>query len=438
MYQIGYARVDITPTESVPLAGYGMTHRRMSTNVLDPLYSTCTALTDENGVTVLLIHNDLISSPVHFSMPIREAVSQATGVPVDYVLVCATHTHSAPDIHNLKMACIRRYNESLPAKIAQCAQEALADRKPARCFAGKTRTHRLNFVRHYILEDGHYKGDNFGTQYDSPIASHTSEADPEMRLVKFVRQGGKDVLMVNWQAHPLCTGGNAKPDVSADFVGAFRKEMEQALDCHFTYFTGGAGNISHYSRIPGEMIAHTNEEYGIALKNHAMTVEYEELALAPIRLMAYNYQEPLNRPDAASVERAQKVMDFWTHNADNSAAVQFALEYGFSSQYDAALLLARHKLDSDVVDIPLTAISFGAFGFASTPCEVFDTNAKYVRDFSALPMTFISSTTNDGIPYIPSAYGFVHGCYEAACTRCKPGAGERVAQTLVTMLHSLK
>ena len=37
--KIGYARIDITPTEPVPLAGYGNTSRRISQNVLSPLCS---------------------------------------------------------------------------------------------------------------------------------------------------------------------------------------------------------------------------------------------------------------------------------------------------------------------------------------------------------------------------------------------------------------
>ena len=39
----GFGRADITPTNSVPLAGFGNTEMRMSRRVLDPLYVSCVA-----------------------------------------------------------------------------------------------------------------------------------------------------------------------------------------------------------------------------------------------------------------------------------------------------------------------------------------------------------------------------------------------------------
>lgn len=72
---------------------------------------------------------------------------------------------------------------------------------------------------------------------------------------------------------------------------------------------------------------------------------------------------------------------------------------------------------------------------ATVPYEMFDTNAKYVRDNSPFKMTFISQTTNASVMYISSAYAFLHGCYEAACTDCKPGTGEKLAGMLVQMLE---
>ena len=438
MFTVGYSRVDITPTESVPLAGFGNTSRRMSNKILDPLYATCTALTDDAGVTVLLFHNDIIGSPVHIADPIRKAVSDATGVPFDHVIVGSTHTHSGPDIWNTAVPSIPRYNATLPGKLAQCATAAMADRKPAEGFYGTANTHRLNFVRHYILEDGNYVGSNFGSQHKSPILGHATEADSEMRLVKFVRQGGKDVILVNWQAHPTRTGGSDRFNISPDFVATFRKEMEDALDCHFTYFTGGAGNISPISRLPEEHVVDSYREHGKALKDHALTAVYQPLTLGPIRVTVNRHQELLNRPDPKLLELARPIAEYWVKTNDWPGSVAMAVEKGFSSQFAATNVIRRHNAENDIIPIPMTAISFGDFGFAAVPYEMFDTNAKYVRDNSPFKVTFVSSTTNASVMYIPSAYGFLHGCYEAACTDCKPGTGERLANILIRMLEDVK
>ena len=94
-FQVGFGRTDITPEDSVPLAGYGNTSKRMSTTLLDYLYASCLAITDPEGETVLLYSQDLVNSSQ--TETVRQAVSQATGVPEDHIMIAATHTHSAPD-----------------------------------------------------------------------------------------------------------------------------------------------------------------------------------------------------------------------------------------------------------------------------------------------------------------------------------------------------
>jgi len=92
----GYARVCITPEESVPLAGYGSSSARMSRNVLSDLYTACIAFSDEDANTVLLFVNDLNESRQEYTDPICRAVSEAVGISVEHITVAATHTHSAP------------------------------------------------------------------------------------------------------------------------------------------------------------------------------------------------------------------------------------------------------------------------------------------------------------------------------------------------------
>lgn len=52
-FSIGYARIDISPACSVPMAGYGATTQRMSQNIQDYLYATSVAINDGEGGTVV-------------------------------------------------------------------------------------------------------------------------------------------------------------------------------------------------------------------------------------------------------------------------------------------------------------------------------------------------------------------------------------------------
>ena len=54
-----------------------------------------------------------------------------------------------------------------------------------------------------------------------------------------------------------------------------------------------------------------------------------------------------------------------------------------------------------------------------------------------MPCTVVASCCNGYLNYVPSAYGYLHGCYEADSSRVQPGSGERFAYALVRMLRSL-
>ena len=95
-FRVGYARYDITPTEAVPLGGFGNCDKRISTNVLRRLYVSCIALTDEQDYTVLMFSCDFIN-PYAALMDARPVISQQTGVPEHQILVNSSHTHAGPD-----------------------------------------------------------------------------------------------------------------------------------------------------------------------------------------------------------------------------------------------------------------------------------------------------------------------------------------------------
>lgn len=439
--KIGFYRTDITPTESVPLTGYSNDDKRMSDNVLSPLSATCVACSDETGSTALLIQMDALLVSAWFTKELKERIGQATGLAKECIVLHANHLHTTPNLSAKHHESIVRYDEMILSRITDCAVQALEDRKlVTSAEMAKICTKGLNFVRHYVLADGTYKGDNFGELNDSPYEGHTTEADPEMRLVKFHRVGGADVVLANWQSHPHRTGGVLKKDVSADILGVMRDELEDKLGCHAVYFNGGAGNINPTSRIPEENVTKTYVEQGLALARYALDAEgtYTPLALGEVKVCNQTIWEPLNRPDPAILETCIKIRDYWRETNDSMGSKRLSNQYGINSQYAAMRFIDRINMKQEGFSYPFTAICVGDMGFVAVPYEMFDTNAKYVRDCSPFAQTIVASCCDDYMNYVPSAYGFDHGCYEADSSRAKPGAGERFAYTIVRMLRSLK
>src|ERR1051326_3783310 len=91
----GAAAVEITPQQSMFLAGYPHV-RRYSTGVHDPLLSS--ALYLQAGETrAMLIANDIIYVPKASVARVRQKMAQTLGIAEGNILISATHTHSGPE-----------------------------------------------------------------------------------------------------------------------------------------------------------------------------------------------------------------------------------------------------------------------------------------------------------------------------------------------------
>ena len=435
--KIGYGRADITPKESVPLRGYGSTSNRMSQQVLDPLMVTCVAVTDERGESVLLFALDLASATEYWADRFAPAISRATGVVCDRIWGSGSHTHSAPDYSNKDKDSIPRYVDLVEKQLVAAAVTAMEDRAPTKIFAAAAKTAGLNFVRRYILEDGTAAGDNYGHFAESPIRCHESEADNEMQFVKFVREGKKDILMVNFQTHPHRTGGGKRYDVSADIVGVMREETEKRLGCDFIYFTGGSGNVNPTSRIPEENLYHDHLEHGKAMADVAVAAEgtYRPVSAGEVKVGRRVLTCPVNHTWDHRVRDAEYVSENFKETGDHATWTAEAERLGFNSVYHASAVLRRSKGPAER-QIALSAVSIGELAFVHAPYEMFDTNGRQIKEKSPFAVTYVL-TCGGGNGYIPSALGFQNGGYSVDNCWFLPGAGELFADTLVDCLKEL-
>jgi len=389
--RVGYGKVDISPTEPVPLSGYGNGLERLSTSVTERLYASCIAMTDENDNTILIFHMDLGTTQHSIFAFIRKAISEEIGVPMGNIMVASTHNHSAPQL-TTEYPSIERYIDTLENQMIDIAKTAMADRKPAKIYTTRTYPEKLNFVRHYKMADGSYAGDGFGTFTGNQILGHASEADNEMQLIKFTREGAKDIILVNWTGHPHRDSGRTKTNATSDLVGAMRTVMEQELNCEFAYFNGAGGNINNSTRIADEKITKDYLEHGQALARYAV--------------------------DAAS-----------TFTEVEAGNVQIA-----SVKYSAKT--KNENLGS--TDIEIFTFSIGDIAFALAPYEMFDTNGVAIKKASPFKMTFIVGYANAHHYYIPSALAYEYGAeYEIGVSRFVPGTAEELEAEYIAMLNEL-
>lgn len=139
-WQAGLAKVDITPGESVPLAGYGG-KTRMSDRVDHPLWLKALALRDESGATSVLVTADLVGLSDKMIARIAGSASEKHSLPRERLILNTSHNHSCPVTEDVlwlyyefspeEAAARDRYTRQVYRAYGEVIAAAIADLAPA-------------------------------------------------------------------------------------------------------------------------------------------------------------------------------------------------------------------------------------------------------------------------------------------------------------------
>ena len=361
-FSVGYAKVKINPETGVPLAGFGDGNTRFSGPIMDDLYANCVAFQDAKGNKVLMFGVDLLNTRGSVFDNIRNQISKEHDIPYSNIMFFASHTHSAPELEEGIGPGVTQYIELITKQCVQAARDALATLSPAKMYATIARPENLNFVRQFVLDDGSYRGWR-SWEIRKQMVGHVHKADNLMQLVKFTREEGNDVVLINWGAHYAGADDVNYNGVSSDYPGLLRQELEKAWGCDAVFFQGGGGNTTSNSPIEGEDIA---EDYKI----HAqMLAQY-------------------------AIDAADSFKEIQTGN----------------------IQVLQDDLKLENMQGPLLyAISFGDFACVFAPFEVMDTNVVNVREASKFKYTFYASCANSGWGnrYIADLESYRYPTYES-------------------------
>lgn len=438
--KIGFARVDITPEEFGPMGGHGNDHRRICKEVCDPVYGSCIAITDEMDETVLFLPCDLIHAHAAGATPARQAISETTGVPFDRIMICASHTHSGPSMSRPELEAVQTYYRYLAKKLVEAAKLAMADRKPARMEVGQKTVPGMTFVRHYLMNDGTVAGPNSGS-FESGVKAHLTEADEQLQVVRFQREGGKDVLLVNWQCHvTIGEQGTSSRIMTADYPGVMRNLVEAQLDCHCAFFQGAAGNLVPSSRIEGEaMVEHERVAYGTALAQHIVTCaqNLQSVNTGAVKSQKSTYTGLVDHSEDHRIEDAKEVTANWVNYSTYAEQIAYGRSKGFNSMHHARGVLSRAAL-GEHISIDVYAVTIGDVAFITAPYEMFCSNGRFIKEHSPYKLTLICSCSNDTIDYLADELSFQYDIYEVNTRRMGAGTAEMLADTYVEMLKTLK
>ncbi len=444
---------------------------------IDPCYVTCLAMCDGEDL-VLYYSVDTRQCDDTFTKEYKALISKEFGVDPDKIFFNATHNHSGPDTTQRGKTNIRRwYDEIFTPSILNATTTAILDLAPSELYAGKaTSDPGTNYVRRYVRQSGAFTGihvyepdSNINTT--DPVVGYESEADKELRTIRFERGDKTDIILANWQGHAAHGANKYDTQFTGDFVYWLRKGVQENTGAHFIYCNGASGNLNFTPKTQADKnAAYFTDDYfeGIGKSlvgtvSKAITAEQKiNSGKFQVEHIAYNAPVKVDADDirekAITVNEACKA-----YAAENGAwtSVSQQRNYIFNnfassgpylqSTYHLSSLITRNTYKTEgtthlIIDI--FALSFGDVAMGFVPYEQFDTNAKQMRDGVAdlYKICISGGYTNGTKSYVPSNLSSIdneaakvhYGGYEVYTCRYEDGTGDGVAAALKNSLRNMK
>ena len=172
----------------------------------------------------------------------QERISEKTGIAKEAIFIHSTHTHTAGTLDMAsKNELVLEYTEFVGKRFVDAAMFALEDLKPAKMGWAVGKAPGIAFVRRFRMKDGKVRT-NPGVG-NPDILHPLGDVDERVNVLRFAREGGEDLVLVNFGVHPDTVGGSL---ISADYPRFVRETVENALPGTRCLFLNGAqGDVNH-------------------------------------------------------------------------------------------------------------------------------------------------------------------------------------------------
>jgi len=435
----GFAQLDITPPLGVRVGGYVSAGiERKVAGVLDPIYVRAIAFAQGDRTAVMLVLDMLaMYGPELARWPTK--IARQLGLADEAVFMCCTHSHTTPVVGTYHEISDEQYDAWVFRRLGDAARMAIDDLKPVTDVrGGETTAEGMAFVRRFRMKDGSVQTNpawNKPEELDGPAC----DTDDSLRLMRILRADAPEIVLVNFQAHPDCIGGDY---VSADFPGAVCRRIEElAPNTHCVFLNGAEGQMVRTDRMNWDPEAYTKDHphcmvYGKELAEKAMEI-YHTIPSTRMTDLAIgqSFVRTRTKRGMMAQEEYERIL------ALNDAGRKNEIDPDPKAAH-YKLLLARSVRDMerrqiDWYDLPVTLIIFCGLAFVGIPGEPFNEVGKQLRATEKYPVINVCCQTNGSYGYMPTAEAFDQGAFEPNNTRLTKGVAEALTQAAQTLLDSI-
>lgn len=418
----GSARVEITPPIGTSLAGYF--RDRVSDRVEDPLYAKALVL-ESGGERVALVSCDVICMPSATADPAREMIEERTGIPGGNVLICATHTHTGPEMRKGRLVPTNdEWLDSVPEMICACVEAACEDMFDAVLLPGVGYEERMGSNRLGRMPDG---SEVFGKE---GALGPAGPIDPEMLAIS-VRdhEGTVRAMLVNYAMHADTVGGTA---ISAGWPGRLASTLRDVYgqQCVTLLLQGTCGDINHHHWYSSRWIS----------KGIQKATQMGR-ALAGLAVDATELAEPLEGDELGCIFRHVPI-PYYTRDEQMRAEVEEKRAMDEPPGWWKYLIeyFDEWPHDGEIAQVPIQVIQVGEVMIVGVPSEVFVEWGLEIKRWSPAAMTLVVELANDWFGYIPTSDQALRGAYGALpilSRRLEADAGRKMTDAVQVAMWDL-
>jgi len=436
MLKGGCSKVNITSPLGIPLIGsYG----KPSDDILDELYAKVLVLND-GSTTIVIISADLLYTPLEeITNPIRKIIKDKIGIPSQNVLICATHTHSGPEVFTRTKL---RPEKEIPASeidqfylqtlIRKMAGSVLIAHKNMRedsrkagaqvkIGAAKGQIPEILYNRRPKNNDGSVKmaftlppevtatkkieTDDEGnvkvtfTLPDEEAELDFGPIDPEVCVLRVEDMDGGIVgSVVNFGCHPVCIYPYLSTTISADYPAYTTKVVEQMEGGICLFALGLAGNT-----VPIQRGVKPRKQIGKAVGGEALRRLQFVTTAGDVTLNALTKE------------------------------IRFPIKTASSSDKP------RDVDETNYITTEIQVLRLGDIYILGLPGEILVEVGLEIKKRAGVEKLFVVSVSNDTIGYVCHSRAYEEGGYEPVSgTNLAKGAGEIMIKESLNIIDQIK
>lgn len=448
VFRAGAATSNITP--KIGTSNNGNMQDVTIKSIHDETMARCIVL-DDGQTRLAIVVSDLCMIPREILDEAKRRASNLTSIPVQNMMMSATHTHSAGTACGVfQSQPDKDYIKFLSDRIADAVVRANHNLVPARIGWGVGSEPSQVFNRRWKLKPGTPIINPFGKQdqvkmnpgVENPnLLEPAGPTDPELPIIALQTVSGRPIaLLANYSLHYV--GGNAPGEVSADYYGMFANRMGQLLttseqDPSFVAMmtNGTSGNINNINwggkktepAPPYEKMRSVANIVAAEAYKVYQSIKYADWI--SLKSVQTEINLKVRKPDTEEIKRAQDII------SKANKPVMTTMEEIYANETMAM------KDYPNQVPLILQAFRIGDLAITAIPCEVFVEIGLDIKKRSPFKPTFTISLANGYNGYLPTPEHHKLGGYEtwrAKSSYLEVDGSTKITKTVFELLERLK